>query len=423
MPFSLRADSGSPWTGAEIALLRLQWIGSLEKLPTDPTNRYADDPQAAWLGHRLFFDRRFSINGRISCATCHQPDNNFTDGVIKGRAIGEARRNTPAISGIAYSPWFFWDGRTDSLWSQALEPLESPVEQGGNRTFYARLIYSDPVYKKSYELTFGALPDLSDRIRFPDGATPAGNIAQKKKWDLMSAKDRREVNRIFSNIGKAIAAYERKLLPGTSRFDRYVEALLNNRIEETDATMTHKEVAGLKLFIGKAMCVTCHQGPLFTNNSFHNIGITDPATLKPGYLPAIIYLFTDRPEPDYGRYRGIRRALKSEFNCLGEYSDAQEGDCVELIYAGRHHRATLGAFKVPSLRNVAQTGPYMHAGVFASLEEVLKHYNTAPPASVGRSELAPLNLSEQELEQLEAFLRTLDSPVNAETRWFKRPSS
>src|SRR5690606_15553813 len=103
-------------------------IKSLPPLPPDPSNRYGDDPRAAALGHQLFFDTRLSANGKVSCATCHDPGRDFQDGLPLAVGVGTNTRRTMPIAGTAYSPWMFWDGRKDSQWSQALGPLESPVE-------------------------------------------------------------------------------------------------------------------------------------------------------------------------------------------------------------------------------------------------------------------------------------------------------
>lgn len=402
------------WSDSERALLSLQRLGSLPGLAPDPGNRYAEDPSAVSLGHRLFFDTRLSANGKVSCASCHQPEKAFTDGLARGKAIGETARSTPSIIGIAHSPWFFWDGRSDSLWSQALGPLESPMEHGGNRVQYAHLIYADGIYRKQYEQLFGKMPDLSNKQRFPTTASPTGDHQAQDSWQSMATDDRKAINRIYANLGKAIAAYERKLMPAPSRFDRYVDDILkNNNAATGNETLTGDEIAGLRLFIGKAMCITCHQGPMFTNHEFHNVGTPDPKAKKPAHIPGFIWLLMEKPKPDQGRYQGVLQALASEFNCLGEYSDAGENDCAELTYVNNDHRTTLGAFKVPTLRNVARTAPYMHSGVFSSLTRVLQHYNVAPEAPIGHSELTALGLTTQELAQLEAFLHTLDSPVNA----------
>ena len=137
--------------------------------------------------------------------------------------------------------------------------------------------------------------------------------------------------------------------------------------------------------------------------------------------PGFIWLLMDKPKPDQGRYQGVQQVLASEFNCLGNYSDASESDCAELTYVNDDHRTTLGAFKVPTLRNIARTAPYMHSGVFPTLAEVLKHYNIAAEAPIGHSELKPLGLNARELAQLEAFLHTLNSPVNAAAELLRAP--
>jgi len=387
------------WSEAEIATLRTQWLGSLPPLSPDPSNRFADHPEAAKLGQSIFFDPRFSANGKVSCATCHQPGREFTDGLGRSQGIGQTPRGAPGIAGIAYSPWFFWDGRADSQWAQALGPLEDGREHGGDRTFHARMLHDDAAYRAAYEAVFGPLPDLSDRARFPDHAGPLSSDRNTRDaWDDMASEDRVTINRIFANMGKAIAAYERQLMPGPGRFDRYVEALLAEDETAMQAAMTANEAAGLRLFIGEALCVTCHQGPRFTHHGFHNVGIP--------FAPGL--------EQDWGRYNGVRKALENEFNCLGEYSDAREEDCAELRFAKTMRDETIGAFKVPSLRNVAETAPYMHSGQFTTLAEVLEHYNTRPKAPIGHSDLLSIDLNEQQLLQLEAFLHTLSGPLAVE---------
>src|SRR5688572_677818 len=137
------------WSEVEVAELSTLWVGSLEALPADPTNRVADDPRAADLGRRLFFDTRLSASGRVACATCHKPDQEFQDGTALATGVGVTNRRTMPIAGTAYSPFLFWDGRKDSLWAQALGPLESPVEHGGTREQYARVIADH--YRSDYD--------------------------------------------------------------------------------------------------------------------------------------------------------------------------------------------------------------------------------------------------------------------------------
>jgi len=368
------ADS---WTREEVETLRSLWLGSLEPLPADTSNAVADNPDAARFGHRLFFDRRLSGNGGIGCVTCHQPERRFTDGLQKGVAIGTSKRNTPSVIGAAYSPWLYWDGRRDSVWSQALSPLEDPNEHGSNRTQVVNVIAADAAYRAAYEALFGAIPALDDS---------------------------EAADRAFANIGKVIAAYERLLLPGPSRFDRYVEAVLADDGQTQAELFSADEIDGLRLYIGKAECMQCHNGPLLTNHEFHNTGVI----AFPGEVP------------DKGRAAGVREVLADPFNCLGDYNDASAASCAELEFV-RTGPELVGSFRTPSLRNLEGTAPYMHKGQHATLADVLQHYNEAPPAMIGHSEIEPLNLSQRELRQLEAFLETLDAPLATAEEWLQPP--
>jgi cytochrome c peroxidase len=361
------ATRGQQWSEEEVAQMRSLSLDALEPLPPDPSNRFADNPRAAALGQRLFFDTQLSSNGKVSCATCHVPEREFQDGTPLAKGVGTTARRTMPIAGTAYAPFLFWDGRKDSQWSQALGPLESPVEHGGNRTQYAHAIAAN--YRTEYEQLFGPMPDLTK----PDGVTA-----------------------VFVNVGKSIAAYERRVQYGPSRFDRYVAALAVDG-RAPNGILTPDEEAGLRLFLGKANCTQCHNGPLFTNNEFHNTGV-----------PA-------RPElePDHGRMTGAKSVLADEFNCRSTWSDAKPEQCAELDFLVTDAHEQERAFKVPSLRNVAQRAPYMHAGQLATLEDVVAHYNTAPAAPAGHTELKPLQLDATEVRQLTAFLRALSGPTHA----------
>jgi cytochrome c peroxidase len=364
----------------------------------------ADNLQAAKLGQRLFFDTRLSANGQVACASCHQPQRLFTDGLPRAQGVGTTHHNTMTVVGIAYSPWFFWDGRKDSLWSQALGPLESAVEHGGTRLSYVRLITEDKTYHDAYEALFGPLPDLEDRSRFPEAAGPVADPQRHAAWKAMTTADRETVMAVFVNMGKAIAAYERRILPGPGRFDRYLQALFDNTKTTRQSALSHDEEAGLRLFIGKAQCIRCHNGPLLTNHEFHNTGVPTAPNLP----------------LDHGRMTGVEAAWADPFNCLGTYRDGPRDACAELRFAKRG-RALDGAFKTPTLRNVAQTGPYMHTGQFTTLREVLEHYNRAAPGPIGHSELQPLHLAETELAQLEAFLHSLSGPLATPSDWLAPP--
>ncbi len=393
--FLLNDPSEQSWTRDEEKTLESLWIGNLSQPPTDSSNAVATNVNAAKLGHKLFFDPRLSVNGQVSCSTCHQPSRHFSDGKAKGFAIGEAQRNTPSIVGSAYSPWFYWDGRKDSLWAQALAPLEHKLEHGGNRMAYIRFISGDEVYRPMYQELFGDLPDVSDSVRFPANAAPGDNPEWNKAWQAMVNADQQSVTRAFSNLGKCIAAYEMLLVPQPSRFDYYIEAELKNDSSKQQSLFSPDEKMGLRLFIGKAGCINCHNGPLLTNNEFHNTGLVSSV----GEIP------------DKGRVEGVRLVRADPFNCAGKYSDAKANDCAELRFM-RSGTDLIGAMRTPSLRNLEGTGPFMHKGQVEHLSQVLDHYNRAPEAMIGHNEAEPLGLNDLELRQLEDFLNTLSSPAS-----------
>src|SRR5687767_11531631 len=181
------SQSRARWTSEQRALLRSLSLSSLGPVPVDASNRYADDTAAARLGHQLFFDTRLSSTGTVSCASCHMPELGFQDGVALAKGVGTTARRTMPVAGTAHSPWQFWDGRADSQWGQALGPLESAVEHGGDRTQYAHVVAAE--YREQYEGVFGPLPDLAG---LPLRAGPVVDAARSAEWTRMSAARRDE---------------------------------------------------------------------------------------------------------------------------------------------------------------------------------------------------------------------------------------
>jgi cytochrome c peroxidase len=387
------------WSAADLNVLSALRLSQLPATPPDPSNAFEGSAAAAQLGQRLFNDARFSGNQAVSCATCHDPDKQFQDGLPVGRGVGTGTRRAMPIVGTGHSPWLFWDGRKDSLWSQALGPLEDAVEHGGNRVRYAQLMQSH--YRADYEAVFTRMPHMPS---LPADASPVGTPAEKAAWAAMDGRAQDDVNHVFANIGKAIAAYEKTLSHGASRFDRYVEGTLR-RDPAAQQAMTPQEVNGLRIFIGNGQCVSCHNGPLFSDQQFHNTAVPP----------------RNAASPDRARAAATSKVQNDEFNCLGRFSDAKPEQCQELRFMVTGGRELEGAFKTPSLRGVALRPPYMHAGQLASLEDVIAHYIQAPPAVVGHTELAhgepghsaraPIRLTESEVKDLVAFLGTLSGPI------------
>lgn len=374
------------WTPEQMVTIASLSLDALPPLPPDPSNRWADDPRAARLGEALFHDAGLSGNGKVACATCHLKEKQFQDGTPLGHGMGTTNRRTMPIAGTAYQPFLFWDGRKDSQWSQALGPLESPVEHGTDRLAIAHRISS--AYRADYESLFGPLPNLA---HLPAHASPAGPQTVQGAWERLSASEKDAINRVFANTGKAIAAFERGVMPKPSAFDRYARALASG--QRTEGILDAGQVRGLALFIGKANCTNCHNGPLLSDGHFHNTGVPPVAGL---------------PE-DLGRKLGAEQVMADPFNCLGRYSDAKPEDCSELNFMAKAGEDQIRAYKPPSLRDVAFRPPYMHAGQFEDLDTVLAHYNAAPAAPAGHSELRPLDLTKAELDELKSFLQSLSS--------------
>jgi cytochrome c peroxidase len=228
----------------------------------------------------------------------------------------------------------------------------------------------------------------------PQHARPALDDPEAlKAWVLMTPEQRDEVNRVYVNMGKSIAAYVRTIMPQPSPFDRYVEQVLSEKHLPSRMALIDDEARGLRLFIGKAKCTNCHNGPLFTNSDFHNLGLPHNGDEK----------------PDEGRAGAITQVLSNEFNCIGKYSDAKPNECLELRFIDTSDKKYIGAFKTPTLRTVADRPPYMHAGQFSTLREVLEFYRS----QATNPELGHKDLTDKELDQIEAFLHTLSGPLSS----------
>lgn len=372
-------NTNRQWTAAELAKLQSLTLANLPPV-TDPSNRFAQHPQALALGRDLFFDRRLSRNGKIACATCHQPDKAFSDGKPVAVALATGTRNTPALLGVAHQDWFFWDGRKDSLWSQALEPLENPAEHGLTRTELVHFLLADAHYQPQYQALLGNIVTADTLQQPPTAASPQGDLAQLQAWKQMPQAQREQIDAVFAATGKFLAAYVSSLNLAPNKLDT---------LTQHPAALTPSESAGAKLFIGKAQCILCHSGALLSNQTFQNIG-------------------TGISGKDSGRAAVLDTLRTDRFNCQGKHSDAPAETCTELQFLTRSRHAVSGAFKVPGLRNVAQTAPYFHDGRFATLEQVIDYYTqAAQPNTKDGNDLPLIQLDATEIQQLVAFLNVL----------------
>ena len=402
------ADENFPeWSEQEISLLKTLSLTTGQMELKNTGNHVADNKDAAELGHALFFDKGVSGDGNTSCATCHIPENYFTDTKASGNGIATTPRNTPSIVGAAFHTWLYWDGRRDSLWSQALGPIEASAEMAGNRLSVVKYIFDN--YSEPYQTVFGELPTL-DFPSLPDTASPIGSEADKSAWETIERDSRLAINDVFANIGKAIAAYESQLVPASGPFDDFVDALVSGNRETADGHLGAEPQAGLKLFIStRTQCMNCHLSPMFSNYGFHNIGTG----------------LSQETNFDFGRMLGIQAVLLNEFNCRGVHNSDQEADCDELKYINDDDSTGMmkGAFRVPSLRGLTQTAPYMHDGRYKTIEETIRHYSEPVPELLAQQHEIPAidALDDAEVQQIASFLHALGDGIAADEKWLMQP--
>ena len=367
-------------------------LSPLPEVPPDPTNAFADDPEAAELGQMLFFDKKFSgkltvasdlgavgDEGKVSCATCHASeylDDDHSNPQTVSIGTGVHTRNSPTLINASFYQWTNWGGRFSAQWELPLAVAENPVTMNGTRLAIAHRIFD--VYKTEYEAVFGALEPAigTDTDRFPlTGKSDAD------AWVNVAPADRVIVNRILANYSKAIAAYLRLLVSREAPFDRFMDG-------ESDA-ISRSAKRGAVVFAGKGRCVNCHVGPHLSDDQFHVLGVP-PVT----------------PESDDGRFKDGAALLASIFTRDGDYSDKKDtGGLAGLT--NPMPESTRKAFRTPGLRGITLTGPYMHAGQFSSLAAVIEFYDVGGTVGVSQG-LAPLHLTAAEKVDLLAFLGTLN---------------
>lgn len=323
--FSAMSQAGSKtiYTAGHPALK--QWL--MPDTPNYPTDN-KPSKERIQLGKKLFFDRRLSGDGTMSCATCHNPALGWTDGLptargLKGKVL---RRATPTLLNSGYNILQMWDGRKKTLEEQAIAPMKSALEMNVNSNKLLRWLQSDAEYKKLFNKAY-----------------PNEKIGT-------------------ATLSKAIAAFERTLVSNNSAFDRWVKG--------DKKAMSKQQINGFKLFTGKAKCVVCHAAPNFTDNGFHNIGLAS----------------WGKQNPDLGRFKQRPLAIMK------------------------------GAFKTPTLRDIALTAPYFHDGSAKTLKQVVDFYVSGGVIKTNLSpNLSKIELSKSERESLVAFLKALTSKIQTTT--------
>jgi cytochrome c peroxidase len=348
------------------------------------TNAVADDPVAAELGQQVFFDRGLSSDGTVACIDCHDPANGFSD--PKARSVGvrgqRGDRHAMPVTAAVFHPFLLWDGKADSPWLQPLKAIENPKEMDFTRVEVAHRAVT--VYGAKYEAVFGPLPDLT--------AAPARALPGDAEWDGMSKSLQDDVQRVFTNMGKAVEAYERKLLCTDTKFDRW---------QRGEVQLSGDELAGADTF-NREHCNRCHSGPSFSDGEFHDIGL---------------------PSSDLGRELGVPALLSDPLNAAGEYSDDPEAGAAKLM-AVATETATEGAFRTASLRGVGQRTFFGHAAHEQTprgfILDVYRRGGRRGGGGGGRGgatvgvldpKLDDVNVDGDDVNDLIAFLHTLDCPA------------
>lgn len=408
-------------TDEEVA--RIARMSPLPAVPADPSNRFAESEAAAEFGHALFFETRLSPKG-VSCATCHDPARYFTDGKPLSVGIGTARRNAPTVVDAARRRWNGWDGKFDSLWSQALSPIEHPDEMGGDRVAMLRLVRDDASLRAGYERAFGPFPAAlargggdplapgDSRDPAPKGARdPAPKGAQDPAPTTARDTDaQRLIDATTAQVLKALGAYQRRLVSSTAPIDAFIEALGSRGERGSLDALEPAARRGLATFVSTGGCYQCHRGPSFTDEEFHALGLTGA---------------NGRVPDDPARLAAVDFVQANPFNAAGAFSDARDSSKASMVRGLRRSGELFGQFRTPALRGVVLTAPFMHDGRFATLDDVIHFYDTLEGASPvghhGEMVLEPLGLGEQGRADLVAFLRSLSPKLDDLGKWANPP--
>ncbi len=323
----------------------------------------------ATLGQQLFFDRELSTPRAdgvvVACADCHIPSHFFSDPRPQNQVsqgLGFTARNSPSLVNVGYYVSFGWDGRADSLWGQGKHAFESGATMKGDKLRLAQQVARR--YQDRWSELFGKLPDELQKDTINRFSAPRDPQAEA------------ELEAIYKDILKVWGAYLLTLVSGDAPFDLFARG--------DDTALDPAQRRGLHLFLGKAGCISCHLGPNFTDNLYHSVGVGQDAV--------------NAPAEDLGRFTGLTK--------LGEPSFAS----YRLSTPRSPTAEDKGLFRTKSLRQVAETAPYFHAGQAASLADVVWFYNQGGEGGgAGKPSplIVPLGLTELEQADVVAFLGAL----------------
>lgn len=381
-------------TEAEAQLARE--MSPMPPMPASPTNDYADDPAAATLGQKFYFEVDWAgplqmdsdlgaagDTGKVSCFSCHD-DRTFGSADNVGVGSSFHPRHAPGSVNAAWyaEAGYTWRGRFDVMWALPRAVFEAGAIYNSSRLRVAHVVFEQ--YRAEYDAVFGdhPLPDLADMARFPETGKPGD-----PSWDGMAPADQEAVNRVLANVGKALEAYQRTLQSTESEFDRWVAG---------SGSISESAQRGFALFVGDANCVMCHSGPFFTDQSYRNLGLEQTGP--------------NAPATDGGRFDAVGAIAGDPFNGIGAYSDDPSAGQPFIDDIEPQTDALMGQFRVPTVRNAAVSAPFMHAGQLATLQAVIDLYDEGGgPAPTGMLDpvLAPLGLSAADKADLIAFIESL----------------
>jgi cytochrome c peroxidase len=371
----------APWEPAESQRNELNALWGPPPAARDSTNALLGNPDAEALGDALFDDAALSGCGTISCASCH-PAPAYTTQTAAGTGCNGAStaRNPPTLLNVGALQWFMWDGRADRLWSQAALPLLNPVEMASTPAILrARL---QEAYAAQWTALFGVAPETVT-----------------------------DDDQLLADFGKVMAAYQSTLMTGESQFDLDVRRFVDLWDQGEGRVQSDPAYLGLFVFVEKGNCISCHKGRMLEDGKYHNVGVEDVSEGRFGREAAIAPLLASPLRGD-GRYSDDPQALAARLaNLQADFAT------VETREPKRFQQEFRGGFKTASLRNIAETAPYMHTGAYATLEDVITLYNDGgEDPGLYEGEVNPLtihklDLTTEEQHALLELLRSMSAPL------------